>query len=126
MCRAEFSEAGIELADDDPRVVAKRGQGRFTVVDLAAECSFSDFDRPRPEAGTVWVSASLRRSEACVGEEAVVPPPPGGLCGAGWRRLLTQVSRRAFAMVRASSPTGCSVGLPSKSKRTGWSRTARQ
>src|SRR3954468_16971235 len=98
MCRAEFSKAGIELADDDPRVVAKRGQGRFTVVDLAAECSFSDFDRPRPEAGTVWVSASLRRSGACVGEEAgVMSPPPGGLYGAGRRCLLAQVSRRVFA-----------------------------
>src|SRR3954454_15997312 len=28
-----FPKAGIETADDDPRVVAKRGQGRFPVVD---------------------------------------------------------------------------------------------
>ncbi len=53
-------------------------------------------------------------------------PPPVGLCGAGRRRLLAQVARRMFARVRASSSTGWSVGLPSKSKRTGWSRTAWQ
>src|SRR3954451_2283963 len=126
MCRAEF-RAGIELADDDPRVVAKRGQGRFVVVGLADNDSFGDFDRYWFDAETVEVPASLRRSEACVGEEAVVPPPPpGGLCGVGWRRLLAQPARRIFAWVWASSPTGWSVWLPSKSKRTGCARTAWQ
>src|SRR3954454_7206519 len=97
------------------------GQRRFYVI---TNYQFGDFDRRRLGAGAVAVSAGLRRSGACVDEEVV--PPPGVLCGAGWLRLLAQLARRVFAMVRASSPTGCSVGLPSKSKRTGYSRTARQ
>src|SRR4051794_40304869 len=94
------------------------------LLSAISDHQFGDFDRRRLGAKAIAISAGLRRSGACV--DGAVVPPPGVLCGAGWLRLLAQVSRRVFAMVRASSPTGCSVGLPFKSKRMGYSRTARQ
>src|SRR5215208_8323516 len=102
------------FAQSNTRRAAPLGQRRFYVI---TNYQFGDFNRHGLGAGAIAVSAGLRRSGACVDEEAVVPPLPGGLCEAGWRRLLAQMSRRVFAIVRASSPTGCSVGLPFKSKR---------